>query len=339
MRRMRLILLTLVIGAATGALAIAAGLIHAQGYYAEPGPLRQDAVVIVPRGAHISAIAAALRDRGVIRNSSAFIAIAAWEGQLHKLKAGEYAFPAEIPIARVLAMMAKGDVVQHRLTFPEGLTSLQVAQLIDADPALAGPPVDVPAEGTLLPDTYIFLRGDARSGLVERMRAAMTRTLDRLWPSRAANPAIATPQQAVVLASIVEKETGLPAERPRIAGVFLNRLARGMKLQSDPTAIYALTRGHIQTGGEGPLGRRLTLADLQIDSPYNTYRTAGLPPAPIANPGLGSLQAVLHPETNGLLYFVANGTGGHAFAATLPEQNANVAAWRTIRRAGAPDHP
>lgn len=338
MRFLRQLILTVLVLAVLAGFAVAGGAWFVHASMSGPGPLPQAATVEIPRGTRIRAIAEALYDRKIIANPYIFLAAAEWRGVVHDMKAGEYAFPGHVPLDRVLAMMAKGEVVQHRLTVPEGFTSWQVVQAIEAEPALSGPVASIPPDGSLLPETYVFLRGDSRQSLIDRMQAGMTRTLARLWAARAPNALVATPAQAVTLASIVEKESGVAAERPRIAGVFLNRLARGMKLQSDPTAIYALTQGRIRTGGEGPLGRRLTLADLRIASPYNTYQVIGLPPGPIANPGAGSIEAVLHPEANAFLYFVANGTGGHAFAATLPEQDRNVAQWREIRK-GEPAHP
>jgi UPF0755 protein len=216
-----------------------------------------------------------------------------------------------------------GVTVKHRLTIPEGLTSAEIVALVAAAPDLEGSvPAALPADGSLLPETYFFSKGDTREQLLERMRKGMSDALAELWPARDGAVALKTVAEAVTLASIVEKETGLAAERPRVASVFFNRLAQGMPLQSDPTVIYALT------GGKGPLGRALLRADLQVASPYNTYANPGLPPGPIANPGRASLEAVLHPDSTKDLYFVADGSGGHAFAATLDEHNRNVAAWR-----------
>ena len=296
--------------------------------YNAPGPFSNDTTIIIDRHAHIRTIADTLYDQKVIASRPVFLAAAYWTGALHKLKAGEYAFPAAAPMRTILDMMAKGTVVQHRLTIAEGLTSWQAVQIIDREPALDGVIQDIPAEGSLLPETYVFLHGDSRADMVARMQQAMRKTVAQLWAARAPDPMIATPLQAVTLAAIVEKETGVPSERPHIAGVFLNRLRRGMMLQSDPTTIYALTGGRIAMQGLGPLGRRLTTADLLTASPYNTYRVTGLPPGPIANPGVQALQAVLHPLATNDLYFVANGTGGHAFAANLADHERNVAQWR-----------
>ncbi|MEX1147477.1 MAG: endolytic transglycosylase MltG, partial [Sphingomonadales bacterium] len=232
---------------------------------------------------------------------------------------------ARASMAEVLAIIRSGRVVQHRLTVAEGLTSAQVIRVLGTAEALGGPAPDAPAEGAILPETYNFTRGTPRAELLARMTGAMDAKLVELWAARDPELTLASAAEAVILASIVEKETGVAEERPRVAAVFLNRLRTGMRLQSDPTVVYAVT------GGEA-IGRRLTRADLNIDSPYNTYRNHGLPPGPIANPGAGSLRAVLNPIQTDDLYFVADGTGGHAFARTLEEHNRNVRAWRQIRR-------
>ncbi len=241
------------------------------------------------------------------------------------LRAGEYAFPAAISAGDVVAMLSAGKTVVRRVTVPEGLTSAEVLALVAETPGLTGEVGTPPAEGTLLPETYHFSFGDTRADLIARMREAMTAELDTLWAARDAGLPLETPEEAVVLASIVEKETAVAAERRRVAAVFVNRLRKGMLLQSDPTTIYAVT------GGAGPLDRPLTRKDLAIDSPYNTYVSPGLPPGPIANPGRASLAAALNPVDSNEYYFVADGTGGHAFARTLEEHERNVARWRKIR--------
>jgi UPF0755 protein len=207
-----------------------------------------------------------------------------------------------------------------------------VVQRLNSIPLLSGEIATVPPEGSLLPETYQFHKGEDRNELIAQMQDAMKKTLEELWAKRDPSVPYMTPPDAVTMASIVEKETGVAAERPRIAGVFVNRLRLNMRLQTDPTVIYGITHGENQDSGQGPLGRRLLRADIEKDSPYNTYTRDGLPPGPIANPGRASLEAALNPEKNDYLYFVANGSGGHVFAATIGEQNKNVAEWRKIRR-------
>lgn len=290
-----------------------------------PGPLEEPATVIVPSGSGLQIIADELRAQGVIDSPMVLMLRARWLGEAHRFKAGEYAFEPGISIDGVIDQMVAGRIVIHRITLPEGWTSAQLADLIEANDVLSGELAAVPPEGSLLPETYHFERNEDRNALVARMTAAMDATLAELWAARADDLPLDSPEQALVLASIVEKETGIASERAHIAGVFVNRLDRGMPLQSDPTVIYALTLG------EGPLDRALTRADLKTDSPYNTYVVPGLPPGPIANPGRDAIAAVLQPLETRDLYFVADGTGGHAFAETLAQHNRNVAAWRAIR--------
>ncbi|HYE49455.1 MAG TPA: endolytic transglycosylase MltG [Azospirillaceae bacterium] len=313
-------------------LLVVAALLGAGGWYwakarfEGPGPLAADTTVVVDKGAGVPAIAARLAEAGVVRGAREFQVAARLTDSGRLLKAGEYAVPAAISLRDLLELLKSGRTVVRRLTVPEGLTSTQILALVNAETALSGDPGPVPPEGTLLPETYHFSLGDPRAEIVARMRAGMIAALAELWAARAPDLPVSTPEEAVTLASIVEKETGLPAERPRVAGVFVNRLRLGMKLQSDPTTIYAVT------GGKGPLDRPLSRADLRTESPYNTYFADGLPPGPIANPGRASLAATLNPERHEFLYFVADGTGGHAFAATLDEHNRNVAKWRQIER-------
>ncbi len=294
--------------------------------FEKPGPLAEDAVIVIQRGAGLRTIAAQLENAGILRYPLLFVAKAKWSGAHRELKAGEYSFAAGVSPAAALAKIRDGDVVIHRITIPEGLTSRQMAALIEAAPALHGKLTGIPAEGSLLPETYDYIFGDTRDALVRRMTEARDTTLAKLWQNRTEGLPLPDPRSASILASIVEKETAEPAERSRIAAVFINRLRRGMRLQSDPTVAYALS------GGKGPLAQPLTRTDLTIDSPYNTYVIKGLPPGPIANPGTASLAAVLQPAKTKELYFVADGNGGHAFAKSLREHNRNVARWRRLQR-------
>ncbi len=252
--------------------------------------------------------------------------------EFSSVKAGEYEIASGVTPLALLALFQQGSNVQRFVTIREGLTSYQVVQTLLDQPFLANKDIEVPAEGVLLPETYACRKGEARQEVIARMRAAMVKVLDAAWVDRMSDLPLKTKEEALILASIVEKETGVAEERKRVAGVFINRLRKGMKLQTDPTVIYALTMGEHEDGGKGPLGRRLLSKDLAYDSPYNTYLYAGLPPGPIANPGKDSIEAVLQPEAHSYLYFVADGTGGHVFAKSLAEHNRNVADWRKVRR-------
>lgn len=301
----------------------AGGAWYARETYAAPGPLAEPAQVVIPRGG-TAAIAESLAERGVIADARAFLA-AAWltrgEGPL---RAAEFAFPAGASLRDVLEILRSARPVQRRLTIPEGLTARQIAALIERTEGLTG---ETPAfdEGALLPETYAFQWGDTRAAVVRRATQAMEAALAETWAARAPNLPLASPREALILASIVERETGKAEERARVAGVFINRLRRNMPLQSDPTAAYAAADG-------GVLERPLTRADLDRDHPFNTYRVRGLPPGPIASPGRESLRAAVQPEATEFIFFVADGTGGHAFARTLDEHNRNVARWRQIER-------
>jgi len=290
------------------------------------GPLSAETVQVVPRGAGLAAIAEQLASAGVVEDATLFRLGVRLLGRARGLKAGEYLFPAGISMRGVLELLESGRTVVHRVTFPEGLTSAELVALLNGTEGLSETIEAIPPEGTLLPETYHYSLDDPRSGLLARMQADFQAALDELWPKRAEDLPFDDRARAVVLASIVEKETAVAEERPLVAGVFVNRLRRGMRLQSDPTVVYALT------AGQGPLGRALTREDLQMPSPYNTYLNDGLPPGPIANPGRASLEAALNPAETGYLYFVADGNGGHVFAETLEEHNRNVAKWRKLKR-------
>ncbi len=307
---------------------LAAGAAAWWGYdrFTGPGPLAEETVVLIPRGAGLAQIAGLLRDAGVIEDALVFRLGVRALGQPRALRAGEFAFPAHVSAREAMDIIVSGEMVQHRITVAEGLTTHEVLQLVRKAEKLRGEITRAPGEGDLLPDTYNFALGDTRDAVVARMEAAMDATVAELWGDRAEDLPYDTPEEAVILASIVEKETGVPEERARIAGVFVNRLRMGMALQSDPTVIYGIT------GGEGELGRALLYKDLETPTPYNTYVHPGLPPGPIANPGRAALEAAMNPLDTNDIYFVADGTGGHAFAETLEEHNRNVAKWRRIQR-------
>lgn len=317
----RLLLLLSVLAAAAGGFVAWRGL---QVFQAD-GPLEKPATIAIEPGEGPRAITARLLASNVIDNRLVFLAALRITGDGARLKAGEFRFDPGVTMEQAINLIVAGKTVVRRLTVPEGMTSAAVLKLIQDAPALKGEAQAIP-EGELLPETYHYSMGDRRWELVKRMRQAMRSAVKNLWPGRAKNLPIKTPEEAVILASIVEKETGVASERPRVAAVFINRLRKGMRLQSDPTVIYAITQG------ESELGRALTRTDLKIDSPYNSYRYAGLPPGPIANPGRAAIAAVLNPLQTNELYFVADGTGGHAFAKTLAEHNRNVRRWRKLQQ-------
>lgn len=294
--------------------------------YTRPGPLAVPTTLVVEAGAGLDAIGAQLEGAGIIDDKMVFVLGARAEQAHTTLKAGEYEFVPRISPREVVALLASGRTVARRLTVPEGLTTHQVLAQIDRTEGLAGEVPESVGEGMLLPETYHFSYGDRREDLVKRMELSLRETLAELWPTRVSGLPLETPEEALILASIVERETARPDERPRVAAVFLNRLRMGMKLDADPTVAYAAS------DGTGILDRPLTRADLALDSPYNTYRYAGLPPTPIANPGRASIAAVLDPAKTDDLYFVADGSGGHVFARTLEEHNRNVRDWRRIQR-------
>jgi UPF0755 protein len=300
--------------------------------YRAPGPATQDRTFIVARGQGVAEVAQQLALEGIITQPLVFRGAARVTKADRAIHAGEYLIPAYSSMEQIIAKMVAGDVVVRKVTVPEGRTSWQVMKLVEKAEGMTGEVKEVPDEGSLLPETYTYQLGDTREGMIDGMAAAMTATITELWPLREADLPVKTEKEALVLASIVEKETGKAEERKAVAGVFINRLRINMPLQSDPTVIYAMTSGLVQDEGQGPIGRRLRRTDLTFDSPFNTYKNAGLPPTPICNPGRASIEAVLHPEKHDYLYFVADGTGGHVFAKTLEEHNANVEKWREIRK-------
>jgi len=289
-----------------------------------PGPLTANKAVVIPRGASGAGIADLLEQNGVIGNRLAF-RIASRLMAKGRLQAGEYQFAAHQSIAAAIRELRDGRSVVRMFTAAEGLTSAEIVDRIDKNPVLTGAVAPLPPEGSLLPETYRYSYGDTRASIVAHMQKDMGETLEKMWVARAPGLPIATPAEAVILASIIEKETGKKDERAHVAEVFYNRLRRGMRLQSDPTVIYALMQGR------APLGRPLTRDDLAVASPYNTYINDGLPPGPICNPGRASLLAALHPDVGNDLYFVADGAGGHLFAPDLRDHDRNVAKWDKIR--------
>ena len=288
-----------------------------------PGPLAQARALVIPPGA-AGRIAELLAADAIIDHPLEFRLAAWWTAREGTLHAGEFAIPSRASLRQLLTILRTARPIQHRLTIPEGLTAAQIAVLIDrAEPLVGDTPV--PAEGAVMPQTYAFERGTSRAALLNRMTGAMDRALADAWAGRDPALKLTSPGDLLTLASLVERETARPEERPHIAAVFLNRLRLGMKLQSDPTVIYAAS------GGGGLLDHPITRAELDAPNPYNTYRNATLPPGPIASPGIAALQAVAHPLASDDLYFVADGSGGHNFARTLHDHNRNVARWRAQR--------
>lgn len=294
--------------------------------YYRASPLTEAATLVVPKGTSVRGIGRLLTEHGVIRSPAIFAAAVVVVGEESRLRAGEYAFTPGVTLSETIRKLATGDVVAHRFTVAEGQSSASVVEQLNATAGLVGDAGPVPPEGSLLPETYHYTYGDDRRVILQRMRTAMDVVIDRLWDQRASDLPFQTKAEAAILASIVERETAIPAERPRIAAVFVNRLRLGMRLQADPTVAYAAS------DHGAPLNRPLTRADLERPSPFNTYLVDGLPPAAIANPGRASIEAVLRPAETDELYFVADGFGGHAFARTLDEHNRNVSRWRLTRR-------
>lgn len=320
-------ILTLLLVVMLGIAGVAALLYH---QFERPGPLTVSRVIAIPKGEGRIQIARRLEREGVISNRWTFIASYLVQNALGEdsadLKAGEYEFKKHASMADVLRILKTGRSILEKLTIPEGLTSQQIVERMRAAPDLTGEITEVPPEGSLLPDTYRFSKGMDRQELLERMQTQMQRFLAKAWEKRASDLPIKSPEEAVVFASIVERETGRADERARVAGVFMSRLRKGMRLQSDPTVIYGIAKG------EGRLGRPITRADLNKKTEHNTYQIDGLPPTPICNPGRSAIEATLNPDETGDLFFVADGTGGHVFSDTLKEHNAAVSNWRKIER-------
>lgn len=308
-----------------GALAVAALAVLALLWWS-PGPNPGPHTIIVEEGSTLTSVARQLDEMGAIPgNELTFRAIARVLGSGDPIQAGEFEIPKGTSAAGILDLLQHGRPVQRLITIPEGTPSIIVQEKLASVRYLTGP-APLPEEGSVLPNSYGYQRGETRAAVVQRMQAAMTKTLDELWPKRKPTCPVETREEAVILASIVEKETAKPSERRTIAGVYCNRLRIGMKLDADPTVIYPITRGK-------PLGRRIRRSELMADTGYNTYRRPGLPEGPIANPGRDSIAAVLDPAPTEAIYFVADGTGGHIFARTFDEHQRNVQRWYAIRRA------
>lgn len=311
------------LGLLIGLVAIVAAFLVVQGWGGS-GPAPRTLTVQVAEGSSLASAARELEKAGAIRSAGRFRLLARVFGSGEPIKAGEYRIPAHTSPADILKMLQGGKVLQRLVVVPEGYPSVLVHEALKKVDGLTGD-VPVPAEGSVLPDSYAFQRGDTRASVVARMQKAMRDYLAAAWAKRKPGIAVTTPEQAIILASIVEKETGKPAERRTVAAVYGNRLRQGMPLQADPTVIYPITKGR-------PLGRRILRSELHTKNGYNTYAEAGLPAGPIANPGRASIDAVLDPAASKALYFVADGTGGHVFADTLAQHNANVQKWYAIRR-------
>ena len=332
--QMRRFIIGLLSASATLAVILMAVGLFAAWSFQGPGPRAADGkftTVNLRQGAGLPEIASKLAGAGVVRSGAVFQAAAQITGAARKLKAGEYEFPSGASMADVLAAVRDGKTVRHQITIAEGLTSEMVVELLAAKPDLTGV-VPAPAEGAILPETYQYARGEDRAAVLKRMIDARDELVATLWTKRQPGLPFTTPDEAVTLASIVEKETGKASERPRVAAVFINRLRQGIRLQSDPTIIYGISGGRA-------LGRGIRASELAGATPYNTYKIDGLPPTPIANPGRAAIAAVLDPPKTTEIFFVADGTGGHVFASTLAEHNANVARWRAHERKQAAPVP
>ena len=288
------------------------------------GPSEAPISLVVTQGSSLAGVAEELEKRGAIKSASGFLNRAKLLGSGDPIKAGEFRIPAGASNSQILATLQGSNVIRHMVTIPEGMPSILVYETLMNEPLLKGG-IEVPREGSVLPETYSFQRGETRQAVLDRMQKAMTLTLARLWAQRSPDTIVGTPEQAVILAGIVEKETSKPSERTTVAAVYGNRIRNGMMLQADPTIIYPITKGK-------PLGRRIKQSEISAINDYNTYAMTGLPKYPITNPGAASIKAVLHPDETEALYFVADGSGGHVFSNSLEEHNANVRKWYAIRR-------
>jgi UPF0755 protein len=289
-----------------------------------PGPLERAATVIIKPGSSMMSAARQLEKSGAVKSADAFVRRAKIFGASNTIKAGEFVIPAKASNSDILSILTDGKTVQRMVTIPEGMPSIMVYERLMANDQLTGS-ISIPAEGSVLPDSYAFDKNEPRAAVLKRMQDAMTKTMAELWAARSPNAMVKTPLEALTLASIVEKETALKSELRIVSGVYSNRLRTGMRLQADPTIIYPITKGK-------SLGRRIRKSEIADVNDYNTYAMAGLPKGPIANPSRAAIAAVLNPQQTSAYYFVADGKGGHIFADTLQEHNANVAKWYAIRR-------
>lgn len=308
--------------------AIAIGVLVA--VFQMPGPLDNPLEIQVMRGEGVRDIAEKLEREGVILSQYPFMVGAKLKNRGKPLQAGEFLIPARYSMSNVLDILQNGKTIQRKFTIPEGKTSWEIVQILNENEFLTGEIENIPPEGSLMPDTYFFAKGDTRMEKIARMQGAMN---DFIADKKPEELPFDTMEEVLILASIVEKETSVADEYAKVAGVFVNRLRKGMPLQTDPTVIYGITRGQHKDDGKGPLGRRLLTKDVQKDTDYNTYTRPGLTPTPICNPGRDAIEAVLNPADHDYLYFVADGTGGHAFGKSYKEHQANVAKWRKIRNA------
>lgn len=292
----------------------------------QPMPVDRDILFLVQKGDSLNKIAKKLKEYGLIKNEYLFIFYSRINKIYPQVKAGEYLFDKNISLVQLNEKLVSGKVYLRKITFPEGLTSREIHELLKNNEFLNKEEFAIPSEGSILPETYTFSRGDSPKKIIKQSQKARDDVLEQIWNGRDENLPLNSKEQLLILASIVEKETGIGAERAEVASVFINRLRLGMLLQTDPTVIYAVT------GGKEDLNRPLTRKDLMIDSPYNTYKYAGLPPAPICNPGKDAIFAAAHPANTSYLYFVASGKGGHNFAKSLDEHNDNVRKWRALNK-------
>lgn len=292
----------------------------------QPLKISEDTLFLVNKGDSLNKIAQSLQDKKLVNDKYIFILFSKINRIYPQIKAGEYLFNGEFSVKQIAEKLSSGKVYLRKVTFPEGLTSTEIAKILHKENFLSKDEFAAPAEGSILPETYAYMRGDSPEKIIKQAQKAMQNVLEQAWQERDPNLPLQSKEELLILASIVEKETGIGMERAQVASVFVNRLRLGMLLQTDPTVIYALTNG------KEDLNRQLTRKDLSIDSPYNTYKYAGLPPTPICNPGKDAIYAAAHPSETPYLYFVASGNGGHNFATTLSEHNENVRKWRELNK-------